>query len=92
MQRFFASLFEERQREPRDDFLSELVGADFEDLEGNVRKLEIPEMISIVQQLMVAGNEATAKGITEINARGTEHWGLFISPAGTTELSKPTKA
>jgi cytochrome P450 len=66
MQRFFASLFEERQREPRDDFLSELVGADFEDLEGNVRKLEIPEMISIVQQLMVAGNEATAKGITEI--------------------------
>jgi cytochrome P450 len=46
--------------------LSELVSADFEDLEGNIRRLEIPEMISIVQQLMVAGNEATTKGITEI--------------------------
>jgi cytochrome P450 len=65
-QRFMASLFEERQREPRDDFLSELVSADFEDMEGNIRKLDIPEMISIVQQLMVAGNEATTKGITEI--------------------------
>jgi cytochrome P450 len=65
-QRYMASLLEARQREPQDDFLSELVSADFEDLEGNVRRLEIPEMISIVQQLMVAGNEATTKGITEI--------------------------
>jgi cytochrome P450 len=66
MQHFVASLLEERQRVPQDDFLSELVTADFEDSEGNVRKLEIPEMISIVQQIMVAGNEATTKGITEI--------------------------
>jgi cytochrome P450 len=66
MQQYVASLLEERQREPRDDFLSELVAAEFEDMEGNTRKLEIPEMISIVQQLMVAGNEATTKGITEI--------------------------
>jgi cytochrome P450 len=66
MQKFMASLFEERRRKPQDDFLSGLVGADFEDMEGNVRKLEIPEMISIVQQIMVAGNEATTKGITEI--------------------------
>jgi cytochrome P450 len=65
-QKFMASLLEERQREPQDDFLSELVAADFEDMEGNTRKLEIPEMISIIQQLMVAGNEATTKGITEI--------------------------
>jgi cytochrome P450 len=66
MQNFMASLLEERQREPQDDFLSELVAADFEDVEGNTRKLEIPEMISIIQQIMVAGNEATTKGITEI--------------------------
>jgi cytochrome P450 len=65
-QKFMASLLEERQREPQDDFLSELVAADFEDIEGNTRKLEISEMISIIQQLMVAGNEATTKGITEI--------------------------
>jgi cytochrome P450 len=66
MQGFMAALLEERQRKPQDDFLSELVTADFEDMEGQTRKLEIPEMISIVQQLMVAGNEATTKGITEI--------------------------
>lgn len=66
MQNFMASLLEERQQKPQDDFLSELVAADFEDMEGNVRKLDIPEMISIIQQLMVAGNEATSKGITEI--------------------------
>jgi cytochrome P450 len=66
MQHFLASLLEDRQREPQGDFLSELVAADFEDAESNVRKLEIPEMISMVQQLLVAGNEATTKGINEI--------------------------
>jgi cytochrome P450 len=66
MQQYLASLLEDRRREPRGDFLSELVAADFEDADGRVRKLEIPEMISIVQQLMVAGNEATTKGINEI--------------------------
>jgi cytochrome P450 len=66
MQHYMASLLEDRQSTPQGDFLSELVAADFEDAEGTVRKLEIPEMISIVQQLMVAGNEATTKGINEI--------------------------
>jgi len=66
MQKYLASLVEERQREPRDDFLSELVAATFEDEDGTVRKLEIPEMLGIIQQLMVAGNEATTKGINEI--------------------------
>jgi cytochrome P450 len=66
MQRFIASLLEERQRAPRNDFLSELVTADFDDVNGETRKLDIPEMISIVRQIMVAGNEATSKGITEI--------------------------
>jgi cytochrome P450 len=65
MQQYIASLLEERQQSPQGDFLSEMVDADFEDLDGSTRKLEIPEMISIVQQLMVAGNEATTKGITE---------------------------
>ena len=38
-----------------------------------MRKLEIPEMLSIVQQLMVAGNEATTKGITEIMKLLVQH-------------------
>ena len=66
LQQFLASLLEARQKTAQDDFLSELVDTDFEDATGRVRKLEIPEMTSIVQQLLVAGNEATTKGITEI--------------------------
>jgi cytochrome P450 len=66
MQKYLASLVEERQRESQDDFLSELVAATFEDENGTVRNLEIPEMLSIIQQIMVAGNEATTKGINEI--------------------------
>jgi cytochrome P450 len=73
MQNFLASLIEERQREPQDDFLSELVAAEFEDAEGVVRKLQMPEMLSIVQQLMVAGNEATTKGINEIMKLLVQH-------------------
>lgn len=66
LQQFLADLLEERQRAPQDDFLSGLAHADFEDEHGHVRKLEIPEMLSIVQQLMVAGNETTTKAINEI--------------------------
>jgi cytochrome P450 len=66
MQKYLASLLEDRRRESRDDFLSDLVRVEFEDGEGKRRKLEIPEMLSIIQQLMVAGNEATTKGINEI--------------------------
>jgi cytochrome P450 len=73
MQHFLASLVEERQREPQDDFLSELVSAEFEDGEGVVRNLEMPEMLSIIQQLMVAGNEATTKGINEIMKLLVQH-------------------
>ena len=73
MQNFLASLVEERQREPREDFLSELIAAEFEDAEGVVRKLEMPEMLSIIQQLMVAGNEATTKGINEIMKLLVQH-------------------
>ena len=66
MQHYLASLIEERRREPRDDFLSDLAHVEFEGEDGTKRPLEIPEMTSILQQLMVAGNEATTKGINEI--------------------------
>jgi cytochrome P450 len=66
MQHYLASLIDERRNAPRDDFLSELLDADFEDEDGTVRKLEVPEMLSMIQQLMVAGNEATTKGMNEL--------------------------
>ena len=51
--------------EPRDDFLTDLAQAEFEDESGTTRLLEMPELLSIIQQLMVAGNETTTKLINE---------------------------
>jgi len=65
-QNFMAGLIEARREHPQDDFLSELAAADFEDEAGSIRKLEMPEMLSLVQQLMVAGNETTTKSINEV--------------------------
>ena len=65
LQKYWAAEFEERRASPRDDFLSDLAHAEFEDPSGEVRTLTIPELLSIVQQLMVAGNETTTKLLNE---------------------------
>jgi cytochrome P450 len=65
MQHYWASEFEDRRARPRDDFLTDLAQAEFEDETGAVRLLSIPELLSIIQQLMVAGNETTTKLLNE---------------------------
>lgn len=66
-QQFFATEFEERREHPRDDILSDLVHARIEDPEigEDTTPLSMAEMLSILQQLLVAGNETTTKLITE---------------------------
>ena len=54
-QHYFAARLEERRLEPRDDLLTDLVNAR---LDG-VEPLNVPEMLNILQQLLVAGNETT---------------------------------
>jgi cytochrome P450 len=65
LQKYWASEFEERLARPNDDILSALTQAEFEDETGAERRLNMGEMISIIQQLMVAGNETTTKVINE---------------------------
>jgi cytochrome P450 len=60
-QRYFAARVEEARRAPREDIISDLVRAR---LEGE-RPLDMPETLSILQQLLVAGNETTAAAIAE---------------------------
>ncbi|MEM7409703.1 MAG: cytochrome P450 [Myxococcota bacterium] len=60
-QRYFESRVEEAGRNPREDILSDLVRAR---LEGE-RPLDMAESLSILQQLLVAGNETTANAIAE---------------------------
>lgn len=55
LQHYFAGEFEARRTEPRDDLLTDL-------LDGT---LEMAELLSIVQQLQVAGSETTASLIAD---------------------------
>jgi cytochrome P450 len=54
-QHYFAARIEERRTDPGDDVVSQLVHAR---IEGE-RPLDVPEMLSIIQQILVAGNETT---------------------------------
>jgi cytochrome P450 len=60
-QHYFAAKLEERRKEPREDIISDVVHAQVED----ERPLDVPECLSILQQLLVAGNETTGNAIAE---------------------------
>lgn len=60
-QQYFADKIEERRQNPQDDIISDIVHAQFE----NERPLDVAEMLSIIQQLLVAGNETTTHSIAE---------------------------
>lgn len=68
-QHYFADQIERRRRDPGDDLLSVLVHARVEgdDAAGldDTRPLDLPELLGIVQQLLVAGNETTSKLICD---------------------------
>jgi cytochrome P450 len=77
MQKYWQAELEARLARPGDDLISALTQAEFEDDSGTERRLELAEMISIVQQLMVAGNETTTKVINETFALLVANPGWF---------------
>lgn len=85
-QQYFADQLEDRRSNPRGDLMSELVQARIETDDGPTRGLEVAEMLSIVQQLLVAGNETTTKALTEgimLLASNPDEWAaLKADPAG----------
>ena len=60
-QHYFAEKLEEARQAPREDIISDLVRASLAD----ENPLDVSESLSIIQQLLVAGNETTADTITE---------------------------
>jgi cytochrome P450 len=72
-QHYFADQLERRRSTPCGDLLSDLVAATIPTDDGGTRSLEMPEMLSIVQQLLVAGNETTTKSLTEAVRLLAEH-------------------
>jgi cytochrome P450 len=60
LQHYMKERLDERRADPKDDLLSDLVHAR---LEGE-RPLDTAELLNIVQQLLVAGNETTTNALT----------------------------
>ena len=79
-QHYFADQFEQRKVNPQDDLLTNLLNARVDDDDPDIpdkRPLDMPEMLSIVQQLLVAGNETTTKLLTEtvrLLAENPDQW------------------
>lgn len=62
-QQYFVEVIEQKRTHPTDDVISDLVHADLAS-EGDPRKMTYEELLSILQQLLVAGNETTAHTLT----------------------------
>ncbi len=62
-QKYFIGKIEEKRAHPTEDIISDLVHADLSE-EGDPRKMDYSELLSIMQQLLVAGNETTAHTLT----------------------------
>ncbi|MEM8936637.1 MAG: cytochrome P450 [Pseudomonadota bacterium] len=62
-QKYFVNVIEEKRANPTEDVISDLVHADLSE-EGDDRKMTYEELLSILQQLLVAGNETTAHTLT----------------------------
>jgi cytochrome P450 len=58
-QQYILGVMEERRRQPGDDMISDLVNTEIDD----GRKLNESEVLSIVQQFLVAGNETTTASL-----------------------------
>lgn len=64
-QHYFANMCETRRENPRDDMITDLVTTKIDDPDTGVqRPLDMEELQSLLQQLMVAGNETTTSAIT----------------------------
>jgi cytochrome P450 len=55
---------EARRRDPRDDIMNDLITLSFTAPDGEERALKMDEIVSILPQLLVAGNETTTNTIT----------------------------
>ena len=70
-QKYFAHQLESRRTSPQDDLLTNLLNARINRDEDGIDAAEadhltMAEMLSIIQQLLVAGNETTTKMLTEM--------------------------
>lgn len=63
-QHYFVAVCDEKRKNPGEDICSDLVQTDLDEEDGSTRKLDNEELISIIQQILVAGNETTSHTLT----------------------------
>lgn len=75
LQHYLAGELAARRVLPQDDLLTALLDARIDDDDPEIadrRELDVPEVLSIIQQLLVGGNETTTKMLTEMVRRLAE--------------------
>jgi cytochrome P450 len=85
----FAEYIDWRAEHPSDDLMTELLGAEYEDLDGERRKLTREEVLNYVNLLAAAGNETTTRLIGWAGKVLAEHPDQRAELAADLTLVKP---
>lgn len=63
LQQYLISKMKEREKQPREDMISDLVHAEVTNEDGTKEKLTFEEAVSLVRATLIAGNDTTATAI-----------------------------
>jgi cytochrome P450 len=63
LQLYLIGKMKEREKEPREDMISDIVHAQVTNEDGSVEKLTFEEAVSLIRAMLIAGNDTTATSI-----------------------------
>ena len=63
LQHYLIGKMREREKEPREDMISDIVHASVTNEDGTVEKLTFEEAVSLIRAMVIAGNDTTATAI-----------------------------
>ncbi|MFA7604364.1 MAG: cytochrome P450 [Novosphingobium sp.] len=63
LQQYLIGKMKEREKEPREDMISDIVHAEVTNEDGTVEKLTFEEAVSLIRAMVIAGNDTTATAI-----------------------------
>ncbi|MBV1688306.1 cytochrome P450 [Novosphingobium sp. G106] len=63
LQHYLIGKMKEREKEPREDMISDIVHASVTNEDGTIEKLTFEEAVSLIRAMVIAGNDTTATSI-----------------------------
>lgn len=66
LQNYLIAKMKEREAEPREDMISDIVHASVTNADGTVEKLTFEEAVSLIRAMVIAGNDTTATSIGKL--------------------------